>query len=643
MTRRTLLAVAAALAAGAAPAPAQEYPFRLEGLVVTASPTPRAAGEVARTVTVLEGEDLRAAGHALVSDALRTVPGLSVVRGGSFGAVTSVFLRGGESDHVQVLVDGVQVNQPGGAFDFAGLTLDNVERIEIVRGPLSSLYGSDAMAGVIHVITRAGRGAPRLEASLRAGSFSRREGSVSVHGGGEDAGWSFSLARLRSDGVLPLNNGFENTVLGGSVRLAPDAATRAGVAVRLAERRYRFPTDGSGAVVDENAFTFGDEASVSLTASRVLSALASVQAGMTLAQSDGGTDDQADSPADTLGSFGFTSLDHVRRATADVRLHLSRGGAVATVGVEVEAQEQRSFSESLSEWGPSAGRSEYARDNRAGYAHVAGERGPISFAAGVRLEDNERFGSFGSWDVEAAWNAGRSTRVRATAGRGVKEPTFFENFARGWVTGNPDLRPEQSRSLEVGVEQSLAGDRVHLRGVWFDQRFRDLIQYVSPAPSPGAPNYLNVAGASASGIELGASARSGGVRVGADWSWLRTRVEEAGGSGGEGDDFVPGSRLLRRPAHTFSAQASYARRGATVDARVRVVGARDDRDFSTWPARRLQLPRYTSLDLGLEAPLGSVRLNLRAENLLDARYEEIAGFPAPGRGLYLGARVAFGG
>src|SRR5688572_6082462 len=151
-SRRIAVAVLAALA-GAQTVTAQTAtnPLVLDGLVVTASPTPRALAAVAQHVTILEGRELEARGLVAFADALRGVPGVDVVRGGSFGSITSVFLRGGESDYTLVLVDGVQVNQAGGSFDFASLTTQNIERIEIVRGPSSALYGSDAVAGVIHV------------------------------------------------------------------------------------------------------------------------------------------------------------------------------------------------------------------------------------------------------------------------------------------------------------------------------------------------------------------------------------------------------------------------------------------------------------------------------------------------------------
>ena len=191
MTRSTRLAAMLAVlhgALGAAQASSQDDSFRLDGLVVTASPTPRPLAALATNVSVLDGAELRAAGLTRVVDALRNVAGLSVVQNGSYGASTSVFLRGGESNYVLVLVDGVQVNQPGGAFDFSGLALDNVERIEVVRGGASALYGSDAVSGVVHVITRTGGGAPRGTLTARTGSYGRLDWSAGVTGGSDRAG-----------------------------------------------------------------------------------------------------------------------------------------------------------------------------------------------------------------------------------------------------------------------------------------------------------------------------------------------------------------------------------------------------------------------------------------------------------------------
>jgi vitamin B12 transporter len=651
MTRSIITAFLALLAGGLS-IQAQVNPVTLEGLVVTASPTPRAADAVATHVTVLDGADLRAQGVKRLDEALRDVPGLTVVQNGPMGSVTSVFMRGGESDYVLVLVDGVQVNQPGGGFDFSGLTLANIERIEVVRGPASALFGSDAVAGVVHVITRMGRGGPEASVSALGGSYGRMDWSAAVTGGGDRGGYSLSLDHISTDGILPLNNAHRNTGLSGSFRFQPDDATTARISVRITDRVYHFPTDGSGQVADENSFTFTDATIASFSLDRRVSEVVDVHVLLGLSGSDGGTDDAPDGPADTLGYFGFTSLDHLRRANADVRANARFGREVVTVGWEVEEEKQRSFTESLSQFGASSGNSEYGRWNRAYYGHLTGDRGPVAYNVGGRLEHNERFGTLVTWQAGAV--AGipgtRSTRLRASAGQGIKEPTFFENYATGFASGNADLDPERALSWEAGLDQTLAGGRVVLRGTYFHQSYRDLIQYTFVPPTPGGPNFLNVAAADAQGWEILGEARVGRLEWTASATFLRTEVTDAGVDEGPGAAFVEGGSLLRRPNREFALSLSYDMGdGGRLSVGARTVGARDDRDFSTWPAQPVQLPRYTTLHLGGEVRVVEAAgrrpgfsITFRGENLTGAMYEEVLGFRAPGRAFYLGGRVETG-
>jgi vitamin B12 transporter len=628
--------------------------------VVTASPTPRSASAVASHVTVLDAAELRARGITSVADALRDVAGVHVLRSGSFGALTSVFVRGGESDYALVLVDGVQVNQAGGGFDFASLSLDNVERIEVVRGPASALYGSDAVAGVVHVITRTGQGPAMVRASVETGSYAEPRGelvdgvrwSADLWGGNASAGYALALGRDETDGLLAFNNRHVATTLAGTARFAPDAATRLSLALRLSDRRYHYPTDGSGAVVDVNAFAFSDEVLAQLAVSRRVGQRLELEARLGVFESDGGADDAQDSPADTLGFYGFTSLDHFRRASAEVRAHVRVGGAVITGGGELEREAQRSFSESLSQFGASGGRSASERDNRALFLHATAEAGALALHAGGRLEDNERFGTIATWQAGVSAEVpGSGVRVRAAAGRGLKEPTFFENFASGFAVGNPDLDPETSLGWEAGLERSLFGARAVVRATYFSQAFRDLIQYTFMPPAPGSPNFYNVASARSRGVEVDLGASLGVVEGGASWTWLDTEVTDAGFESGPGAMFVEGAPLLRRPAHAWAARASapFGER-ARVYLRVSFVGERADRDFSTFPATPVELPGHALLALGGEWRLwpGGVgrpeaTLTLRAENALDRSYEEVLGYRAPGRQLYLGVRVGAGG
>src|SRR5918999_1518154 len=198
-----VVAVAISVTSLIGPLSAQESQdtTRLRELVVTATRLPTSPDAVVASVTIIRGEELRARGIQFVHDALRDVPGAAVIQGGSYGGVTSVFLRGGESDYIKVLVDGVPVNQSGGAYNWANLTTDNVERIEILRGPASVIYGSDAVTGVVQVFTRGGVAGLDLEGGAEAGTFGTLAGHAALRGGSELVSYSADVSRISTDGV----------------------------------------------------------------------------------------------------------------------------------------------------------------------------------------------------------------------------------------------------------------------------------------------------------------------------------------------------------------------------------------------------------------------------------------------------------
>jgi vitamin B12 transporter len=638
---------------------AQGDVFSLDGLVVTVSPTPRAVENVASHVTILDGQQLRAAGFTTVAEALRDVAGLPIVRNGSFGATTSLFLRGAESDHTLVLVDGVQVNRAGGGFDFSALTTDNVERIEVVRGPASALYGSDAMAGVIHVVTRIGRGAPRVSARVETASFSEPRAvlvdgarwSADVMGGSDRFGYSASLSRESNEGILEFNNRLVRSVFNGRAGFVPDERTRLDLTVGLTDRSFHRPTNGSGQVVDRNAFDFGDDMLASLRLSRRVVERVELQAMLRANGIDGGTDDAPDDASDT---DGFFSLDHFRRTGGEVRANVTLGASVVTLGGEIEEERQRSFSESASSFGMSYGRSESHRLNRAAFLHATTERGFFALNVGGRLEDNERFGMGVTWQggVSAHLPERPATRIRASIGTAIKEPSFFENFATGFVIGNPDLDPERARSWEVGIEHSVR-DGMSIQATYFEQRFEDLIQYTFAPPTSGDPNYYNVAGAASRGLELEAGVQWGVLDASAGYTWLDTEVTNPGFDSGPAAELVDGERMLRRPTHTLSIRGagSLGDRGRAHTS-LSSVGTRADRSFDpvTFAATREELPGRLLWTLGAEWDLLSeggryptLAMSVRAENLLGASYHEAWGFEAPGRQIYLGASMGLGG
>jgi len=628
---------------------APDSAIALEPIVVTATPVPVPEGALGSHVSLLYGAELRTQGVTQVTDALRSVSGLTLVQTGSFGSRSSVFLRGGESDHVLVLLDGVPLNNPGGEIDLSGLTTDIVERIEIVRGPVSGLYGSDAVAGVIQIITRTGEDGLSGSGTLRGGSFGSLSGVLELRGGSDSGSFAASMARYESDGILAFNNGHRNTVLTGSADLRIDDASSARVTARLLDRTYRFPTDSGGNVVDVNQASFWEEATVGVQVDRRLSDAFDVRAHLTLHDVDSGTDDPPDGPDDRSAFF---SIDAMRRVTGDFRANVRLPGeSVVTAGVELEHQRIRAFSEGQSEFGLFSGQSKDSRSNTAGYLHALTTLSPVSLNGGIRVEDNEQFGNFVSFQMGSAVGITPVTRLRFAAGRAIKEPSFFEVFATGFVRGNPDLDPERSTSWEAGLQRDFFG-RARVGVTWFAQSFEDLIQFTGSPPEATGPNYFNVAAADSRGLEVEADVDLGSMVLSTGWSWLDTEVVDSGFDQGAGATFVNGEPLIRRPRH----QGTVALRGAfggrvSWNTDLRWVSRRSDRRFPPFPdpPESVTLRSYIIGNAGLEVAAiepvpgrPGLYLVFRAENLAAESYQEAFGFEAPGRGVYVGGRVRWG-
>jgi vitamin B12 transporter len=599
---------------------------RIAPVVVTATRSPLRADRVPASVTVVPGAQLRAEGITTVVDALRSVPGLTVVQGGSYGGAASLFIRGGESKFAKVLVDGVPLNDAGGAFDLSTLSTDDLDRIEIVRGPASVLYGSDAMAGVVQLFTRRGGAAFAGEAGVRAGGLASRDIDVALRGGGGGAHYSVGAARHRTDGFQPFNSGFEQSV--ASARLGGERGRLdASLTARYVVRTLHFPTDGSGEVVDSNAVRRDDRLALGLDAGWRVAPRVTLRAALASFDVHGISDDQPDSPGDQ--GYVATTNDRSHRRSGDVRLELALPRqSQLTLGAAVERkwQEQGTRSNFGDDFPPPA-----TRRSTGGYAQLLLEPAGGTLALGSRFEHNEQFGDFWTYRAAASRRLARSTRLRASIGTAFKEPTFLETEGSGYVIGNRALKPEHALSGEIGVEQEL-GRHATVGATWFANSFRDLIDYTYSATEP---NYFNVARTRARGLELeGRVALPSGWRADAAFTHLETRVVDAGLGAGATAVFAAGSRLLRRPMRTLDVGFGYRAAEHGIELRALRVGRRDDAyyppDFSD--PQRVSLAPYTRVDLSADQRLlargtrQALTLTLRVENLFDARYTEAAGF-----------------
>lgn len=661
----TALAASAAIFASLAPPshasaqrpvePGQEPAdtFQLPEVVVTATRVPLHRDALATPVTVLTREGLQEAGIRTVAEALKTVPAVAVVRAGAPGAQTSLFLRGGEGDYVKVLIDGVPVNDAGGAIDLADLTTDQVERIEVVRGPTSVLYGSDAVAGVIQIFTRRGAGAPKIQVQSTGGIGSERlsDGSygladVDATLSGATGGVSYTLggARTWSQGMYPYNSERDLTTGTARIGLAPRAGTAVSGFARYTGSQSHFPTSGSGELVDRNAYLDRGQLTAGIEASQRLSAGVEARLQLGLTDRSQVSIDEQDGPADTLGTYTSVLESSLLRRQADLHVNVDLPRSVATIGATLEWSEGGSSYQSDGQFGPYGAEASYDRSNRGYYAQMVSEPAAgLHLTLGARVDDNQVFGTYDTYRLGAAYELLNDTRIRAAYGTAFREPTFAESFGSGFGdAGNTGLEPERSESWEVGLEHDLGAARV--AATWFDQSFQQLIQFTSSPPEPGAPNYFNVGQASADGLELTGETGRGRFSGRVSYTWLRTEVLDPGLATDAG--FVQGEPLLRRPEHAGTVTGRVAFGDGVLGATLNLVGDRQDLDFSGFPAPRVTLDGYATLDLALEYTVlpGGVEtdLLLRVDNLMDTDYESVSGFPGTGRVARLGVRMNMG-
>ena len=620
--------------------------------VVTATRAPDPLATAPMAATVITGSDLRARGVALVADALRDVPGAMVVQSGSYGAPTSLFLRGGESDYVKVMLDGIPLNVPGGGVNLANLGTADLDRIEIVRGPASVLWGADAMSGVIQLFTRAGSGPPHGAIAAQGGTFDTGNLSGDVAGGAGP--WSFSgtASRFTSAGIYPFNSGYRDATGTGQVRWER-GGDRVALVGRYGNAIDHFPTDAGGAAVDHNQFSTETMLDVGLDASHPVSGSVVLDVHPYAARTNSGYRNTPDTPADTSGfDFDASSAVITWRRGVDARADWRATNTVLVTfgsGVERETDDERSID--VSNFGAGVERDSAGltrgRTTTNGYAQLlADPAAGWSVQVGGRIDDNSAFGTFGTWRAGIAWQRIASLRIWSAIGTAFKAPTFGELFASSaFEVGNSALEPERSTDVEVGAEGRLAAGKITAGLTAFGQQFRHLIQYVSAAP--GEPTYLNLGGARSRGLEATvAVTASRALRVTGHWTWLSTAVTDTGAAPSLG--FAEGQRLLRRPSSSGGAVVEYRAGRTTLSAATTWVGSRDDVDYNRSPAARVTLPSYATVDLGVNLPVvgrgqsfPDAELTLRAENVFDAPYQQTVGFPGRGRTLLAGARLRF--
>jgi vitamin B12 transporter len=604
-------------------------------LVVTASRGVESRATVTQSVTVMTGEDIHALGSSSLADVMRFVPGVAVEASGRDGSVTSVFARGGESDYTLVLVDGVRVNQNGGFYDFSRLSASGIDRVEVVRGAQSSLWGTDAMGAVVQVVTKraAGTERPRLSGSVAAGSFNTWRGDASVAGGvRQHLDYHAGVAHRRTDGafadILPEDDTFEQTGFdaGFGAMLGTRASVRSGA-------RY---TRGHGRSVGPVTFGARDtgtsydtkELSWHATLSHTVGPRYTGMGSVSYFRYDSRAEDTISDPP--VGFFAIlqgtpnalypNGVRLVRQITQAEFNQFAAAGGMPPGQFLASAQ--------LFDFAPSRNLAELRRPG-------VRYQGEVTWAAGQRLtagydwereqrpaqmtpavlpalsNDNnayfiqQQFSIRDRWfvtigartDVKESYDAFFSPKLSAggfivpvrdgvlsslklsgNVGRGIKSPTFAERFGASFADPNPDLKVERARTADIGVDMTFASQRMRAGVTYFDNDYQDQIAFRFGSVGDQIPEFINIDGSRADGWEFEWALQRpvAGFTAGATYSLVDTEVVT---NLSTSQQFQPGQPLLRRPKHSGTVRLGYSagRLSTYVDARI--VGDRHDNSF----------------------------------------------------------------
>lgn len=614
-----LFLCAAGLVGAAAPAESAE-------IVITASRSPRPLDQIGEAVSVIATPEIERLQSNNVVDLLRTLPGVSITRTGGIGTATSVFIRGAESDQTVALIDGVKLNDPstpGGGFNFGNLLTGNIARIELVRGSQSVIWGSQAIGGVVNLITRAPTEDLALNARAEAGWRDTYQTVANVSGRAGPVAASFGGGWFRSDGLSAFaggseRDGYENLGLNG--KLLVDLTDT----IEIDLRGYFSDGDSDIDGFPAPLFAFADTAERSET--RELVGYAGVNAAFLdgrfrnrLAVTYTDTDRRNYDTGVTFDGNGRNErLEYQGVFTASPAFE-------AVFGAERETSRLRTSS-----FGAPADRARVRLDSA--YLQLSGTPlAGLRLTGGIRHDDHQTFGGTTTVAANAVWSLNDgATLLRASYGEGFKAPSLFQLFSD---FGNEALQPERSRSYDLGASQRLLDGAVELSATWFRRDVRNQIDFVSCFQNPipictGRPSgtYDNIRRSRATGVEatLGLNPTEA-LSLRASYTYVDAENRDTGRA------------LARRPKSSLSAIIDYRWPfGLSTGATLTMIGDSFDN-----AANSRSLDGYALVDLRASLPLGrNIELYGRVENLLDESYQTVFRYGTPGRAAYAGVRFA---
>jgi vitamin B12 transporter len=634
-----LAVVASSLVATSAVA--QNSPITLDPIVVSPTTIPTPASQIGSSVTVITADDIAREQRRTLPDVLSAVPGLNVVQTGGPGGQTALFMRGTNSNHVKVLLDGIDIGDPttpNGAVDLAHILASDIERVEVLRGPQGGLYGANAIGGVISITTKKGEGPAKATGWVEGGSMGTFNQSTGLSGSKDRFDYSFNVTHLRSTDipvtpgyVLPPGqkanpNSYDNLTLSSRIGAQVNDNLKVNLIGRYIDARLLYSND------DINVFPFAPFASRSTYGNNDFYGRAEAIWSLW----DGRF----------VNTFGVNVTDYHRtnqdpNATPQSKYDGTRTALNWRGNIEVmpgqmvvlglEREDDRASSNSFGTF-PAVPLSYSANTgNTAGFVELQSKLSEqLSVVANARVDDDDQFGRHTTWRVAPAFIVPMTqTKLKASYGTGFKAPTLYELYGIGdfGYVGNPNLRPETSEGYDAGFEQPLWGGRVRFGATYFHNDITDLIQTVFvPVFS-----YVNVGKARTYGVETFADAQlTDRLRVHADYTYTRAR------------DLVNDTDLTRRPKHKADLKVSYQPTDSlTLSTTVIYVGSWLDFDRAGLLGAPVPAPAYTVVNLAADYVINKqVTLFGRIDNLFDKHYENPVGWLQPGFAAYIGLRTA---
>ena len=608
--------------------------------VVTATRYAVPAETIGSSLTVITEEELKQKQVRFVSDALRDVPGVAVSRSGTFGALTQVRIRGAEANQTLVIIDGVKMNDPANSdeFDFSTLLADGIERIEVLRGPQATLYGSNTIGGVINIITKKGQSGGQANARIEGGSFGTFDGAASIRGANEIVNGALTVSGLTTDGINTSpygdeTDGYSNFTVMGRGRVNISKILEISGSFRYVSANLDFDDYGTATIPGTNIIipSDGDNQSETTNLSGDVQAKLSLFDGMweqILAFS--GIKTENDTITDGSETYYFDAYRTHISYQSNVFLE-TPSIADATHGIVVLVENDDQSGENSYAGGlPSIRNTGYVGE----YRLTLWDR--VFITGGVRFDDNSEFENFVSPRVTAAYlHRETGTRLHGSWGKGVQNPTLTELYGYfGTYVGNPDLQPENSTGWDVGLEQSFLDDRFTADVTYYNNELQDFIS-AEFVPALGASQPINLPGTTnVDGVEVSASAIVlEGLTVAATYTYTNSSDPD-------------GAELVRRPKHIASGTINYAflpddqgRNRANINLDIQYNGSQQDYLYLSpfFQRERTTLDAYTLVNLaGRYEFYPGIAVVARIDNLTNADYQEVFGYEAPGIGAYGG-------